>query len=174
MPLLLGDQAVLEHLPSLRAFVASLGVPGRLVEDVAQDVLLAALGGWDRYDGERPLRAWLFGIARNLVRQEWRRWHLDARCRADPVRAALREHDDGLEPLALLIQGEAASALASCLQGLSAPARELVLRHHRDDERIEDIARGQHRPAGTLRMALLRAREALRACLQRRLGARDG
>ena len=43
-----------------------------LVDDLVQDVFLAALGGLHRYAGQSSLRAWLLGIARHKVEDYYR------------------------------------------------------------------------------------------------------
>jgi RNA polymerase sigma-70 factor, ECF subfamily len=43
-----------------------------LVEDVVQDVFLAALGGLSSFLGNAPLRSWLLGIARHKVEAYYR------------------------------------------------------------------------------------------------------
>jgi RNA polymerase sigma-70 factor (ECF subfamily) len=58
-------------------------------EDVASQVFLRALESIDRYDyRNRPLLAWLYTIARNLVNERYRR---DAHRTADSVEAAAIE-----------------------------------------------------------------------------------
>jgi RNA polymerase sigma-70 factor (ECF subfamily) len=55
-------------------------------EDVASQVFLKALESIDRYNyRDRPLMAWLYTIARNLVNERYRR---DARRAALPIEAA--------------------------------------------------------------------------------------
>src|SRR5688500_777235 len=44
-----------------------------LVDDLVQDVFLAALGSLPRFLGNAPLRAWLLGIARHKVEAYYRR-----------------------------------------------------------------------------------------------------
>jgi DNA-directed RNA polymerase specialized sigma24 family protein len=43
-----------------------------LVDDVVQDVFLAALGGLSTFRGTSPLRSWLLGIARHKVESFYR------------------------------------------------------------------------------------------------------
>ncbi len=44
-----------------------------LVEDLVQDVFMAALRGLDRFSGQSALRSWLLGIARHKVEDYYRR-----------------------------------------------------------------------------------------------------
>jgi RNA polymerase sigma factor (sigma-70 family) len=55
------------------ALVRRFGVRGRQdVEDLVHEVLLAAREGLPRYDPRVPVRAWLTGVVRNVVR-DWRK-----------------------------------------------------------------------------------------------------
>ena len=44
-----------------------------LVDDIVQDVFIAALRGLDRFSGQSALRSWLLGIARHKVEDHYRR-----------------------------------------------------------------------------------------------------
>lgn len=44
-----------------------------LVDDIVQDVFMAALRGLDRFSGQSALRSWLLGIARHKVEDHYRR-----------------------------------------------------------------------------------------------------
>lgn len=71
-----------EH-PSLRAFESEfdyltrtlrrLGVSPADLEDLAHEVFLVLYRGWEKYDPERPLRPYLFGIAFRVASNHLRR-----------------------------------------------------------------------------------------------------
>lgn len=162
------DTLVREHLPALRGYLASFGAHVDLIDDIAQDVFLEVLRHRDRYDGARPFRSWLFGIARNLINQEFRRSANHARLRRGLATRVLHEHRDE-EPDEPLIRFEAAGHVRRCLQALSERARELIVLRFREDLSGEEIARRTGLRSGTVRMGLLRARAALHRCLAQRL-----
>lgn len=58
-------EAILEHLPALRAFARSLARNEALADDLVQDTLLRAWSRFDLYTEGTNLRAWLFTILRN-------------------------------------------------------------------------------------------------------------
>ncbi|MCB9752229.1 MAG: RNA polymerase sigma factor [Myxococcales bacterium] len=79
------------------AVLARLGVERGSVDDALQEVFLTAYRRRDSFDGERPLKPWLAGIARRVAFRHRRgrmrarrkldaftRWHVDARL--DPAR----------------------------------------------------------------------------------------
>jgi RNA polymerase sigma-70 factor (ECF subfamily) len=63
-----------------------------LVDDVVQDVFLAALRSLSTFLGNAPLRSWLLGIARHKVEAYYRR----QLCEPEP----LADSGDGAEPVA--------------------------------------------------------------------------
>lgn len=57
--------ALIELLPSLRAFARSLAHNPAQADDLVQDTLVKALANVDRFEPGTNLRAWLFTILRN-------------------------------------------------------------------------------------------------------------
>jgi RNA polymerase sigma factor (sigma-70 family) len=65
---------VSEHADAVYRYVRHRLAPrADLVEDVVQEVFVAALGSLSRFSGVSPLRAWLLGIARHKVEDYYRR-----------------------------------------------------------------------------------------------------
>jgi len=66
-------QFVADHVDPVHAYVKRRLVPrADLVEDVVQEVFLAALASLDRYRGSSSLRSWVLGIARHKVEDFYR------------------------------------------------------------------------------------------------------
>jgi RNA polymerase sigma-70 factor, ECF subfamily len=64
---------VAAHIDALYAYVRyRLSPSADLVDDVVQDVFLAALNGLRAFQGQSSLRAWLIGIARHKVEDVYR------------------------------------------------------------------------------------------------------
>src|SRR5262245_8698224 len=59
------EQATIDFV--VRSLVR-LGAPRSELEDLAQDVMVIALAKLDAFDRERALQPWLWGIARNRLR----------------------------------------------------------------------------------------------------------
>ena len=65
---------VAQHADAIYGYVRHRLAPrADLVDDVVQDVFLAALGGLAGFAGNAPLRSWLLGIARHKVETYYRR-----------------------------------------------------------------------------------------------------
>ena len=82
---------VAAHIDAIYGFVRHRLLPrGDLVDDVVQEVFLAALNGLAAFQGQSSLRTWLIGIARHKVEDVYRQ-----RLRAPN---ALDDIDDRAEP----------------------------------------------------------------------------
>ncbi|MCU0864604.1 MAG: sigma-70 family RNA polymerase sigma factor [Planctomycetes bacterium] len=127
-------------------------------EDLVQGTLLGALEAAGRFDRERPVTPWLFGILHNQARMM--RWR--ARQRPDPTRCAWPEPRD---PAELAADREFATAVANALQQLG-PTYAPVVQLHLDRELPANaIAAQLQRPAGTVRTQVVRGLAMLRQLL---------
>jgi RNA polymerase sigma-70 factor (ECF subfamily) len=142
------------HFDSVYGFLARRVGPdaGR---DLAAETFVQALAGRRRFDPRRgEPRAWLFGIAHNLLRHHYRdeERRLAALARAEPAR------DDAAadEP-----------RLAAALAALSVEERDALLLYAWADLSYDEIAAALAVSVGTVRSRLHRARARLREALTR-------
>jgi RNA polymerase sigma-70 factor (ECF subfamily) len=129
-------------------------------DDLAAETFTTAYANWDRFDAQRPLRPWLYGIAANHLRHHWRREERQLRAYArtgiDPV---LDDLDASLDRADADSQKRAlAKALASVRRG----DREILLLHAWAGLTDAEIAEALSLPAGTVKSRLHRTREQLR------------
>ena len=96
-----------------------------LVEDVVQDIFVAALRGLDRFQGQSTVQSWLIGIARHKVEDYYR-----ARLRA---------------PSNLSDLGDAAIATTA-----SSPRIDERIDHERQRDTVKGGAKLDHRGGGKL------------------------
>ena len=164
------EEIVRLHLPSLRRYLASLGVHTDLIDDLAQDVFLEVLQSLDRYDESRPFRSWLFGIARNLVRREFSKSKREARVRGGVTTQVMSEHrlTAGTEAHSLASM-QAAYALKVCMGKLPDRTRQIIAMRFEGRAKSADIADEMRMTATAVRSVLMRARNALRQCIETRL-----
>ena len=66
-------EAMLEAVPSLRAFAISLCGNVDRADDLVQEALLRALANMDSFQSGTNMSAWLFTILRNEFRTEYRK-----------------------------------------------------------------------------------------------------
>jgi RNA polymerase sigma factor (sigma-70 family) len=157
-----------EHIDAVQRFVARRVPDPHLAADLTADVFLAAI---DSAHGYRPGRvepiAWLYGIARNVVAGERRRFGRESRAgRRLPPIAELIEADD-LARLHARIDAEAASRrLYEAMAGLSEGERavlELVA--------LEELSSGEAARVLGIRPVAARVRlHRARRFMQRELG----
>ena len=66
-------EAVVEHLPAMRAFAASLTRNSAAADDLVQDTIVKAWKNFDKFKPGTYLRAWLFTILRNTFYSDLRK-----------------------------------------------------------------------------------------------------
>jgi len=152
--------------PSVRAFVAAAVRAAADREDVLQQVALTAARRFEEYDPTRPFVAWVLWLAKSRIVDFYR----------SQERQRLVLTDGSLERLAeTLVQRHAEvsprrEALEQCLGSLPQRSRTLVTLRYHDGLKIDQIAATLRSTPGSVRVALFRVREALAACIERRLG----
>lgn len=130
-------------------------------EDVLQEVFVRALRGVAGFDGSRPLRPWLLGIAANRCRTA-----LSRRSRrptpAESVEACV-DPRGGLED-----PDDVIGELERALGRLRPEYRMVFVLYHEQGLPYDEIAESIGRPVGTVKTWLHRARAALAEDLSRR------
>ncbi len=131
-----------------------------MAEDLAAETFARAFAGRRRFEPDRgSVRAWLFGIARNLIRDHRR----DERREMETVRRAsaepLRHAPDNAAQLAERLR------LRASLASLKTEWREIVLLLGIAGLSYEETADLLHIPLGTVRSRYSRARTQLMATL---------
>lgn len=155
--------------PSVRAFVAAAvrGVADR--EDVLQQVALTVARRFEEYDGKRPFVAWALWLAKSRIidfyRSQERHRLVLADGMLDRVAERLAERHGDLPRR---------EALGACLEELPQRSRDLLRLRYDDGLPIDSIAAAARLTPGSVRVTLYRIREALAACIERRLAAEGG
>lgn len=145
-----------QHKDAIYRFAWRLTGASDAADDIAQDVFLVLWRQPDRFDPARgALRAYLLGVARNLLRKRWRdahRWEeLDEeRFVALPVDVERRE---------------TAQIVGDAVRALPPLQREALVLAEYEQLSLEDIARIVDAEVGTVKSRLHRARENLRRML---------
>lgn len=152
--------------PAVAAFLTSVVRDFRERDDLLQEVAVAVLESFDRYDRSRPFVPWAIGIARNRV-GTWLRTRHRARVTFDSV---------AVERLAAAFAAIPADdyrrldRLGECLGLLDGRARKLCELRYRDDLKPAAIAPLVGMTANTVAKALQRVRDRLRECIEREPG----
>ena len=150
----------------LRAYARHLVRSAAEAEDVVQDACVEVLSRPELLQrGDNPA-AYLRGIVR----------HLASRCRSRIERSQPME--DFIDAAWETAQRDAPDAdaevqrLRRCMEQLAPRARALIAQRYEHDADADAIARQHGMTIGGVRMALLRARQTLAACLGRQVGVR--
>jgi RNA polymerase sigma factor (sigma-70 family) len=156
------ELAFREHFAQVYRFIARR-VGAALAEDLAAETFATAFRRRMTFEPRRAsLRAWLYGIAANHVRNHWRAEQhllaLDARLVPEAGPSDTSDAIDQRVAAALL-----APRLAAALAQLSRDQREVLLLFAWAELSHEEIATAMHIAPGTARSRLARARAALRA-----------
>jgi len=157
-----GDQRAFAELyerrePSLYRYALHVSGSRTLAEEVAHEVFLRLIrpdAGFDA--GRGPLEAYLYGMARNLIRVMRR--HQPVEDAGHPV----AEHNI----LGDLIRNERTAALYAALRELPHHYRDAVILCDLEERSYDDVARLMGCPVGTVRSRLHRARMLLAARLK--------
>lgn len=165
-------QLVSTHQGRVRAYIGGTINRHEVVDDLAQEVFLSAYRSLDSYKGEAPFGVWLLGIARHKtlmhLRHEVRRLARETRS-LDLVLSDLRVRVLEADEMLLARREREIAALQRCLERLPASGAELIADRYFRARSIADIARASGKREGTIRMSLLRLRQVLRTCVERRL-----
>jgi RNA polymerase sigma-70 factor (ECF subfamily) len=152
--------------PELRSFAARrLGNAGA-AEDAVQETLLRAWKSADRFDPSRgTLRAWLYGILRNLLVDLARA--RARRPRTTPIVSDVSVATDDIETLL------GSLTMRAALRRLRAEHREVIDLCELRQRPHAEVAQRLGVPVGTIRSRLFYARAAMKQALET-IGADDG
>ncbi len=149
------EHLVRTHEGRLRSFLAARHPDAARVDDLAQEAFIVALRKFGEYDPSRDFWPWIKAIALNLLRNDLRR----SRETAELVDIEADE----------LGEGDTVDALRLCLKELDGAAARMVEARYRDGHEIETIAASEDRSPKAVVVALVRIRQLLRECIERRL-----
>ena len=149
--------------PAVSAFVTSVVRDFRDRDDVLQDVAVAVIESFDRWDAGRPFVSWAIGVARNQVglylrrrRREHQMLEFDPET-IDALQVAFSSVADVGEPRLDLLH--------ECLQSLDGRARTMCELRYQRDLKPAAIAEVVGMSANAVAKSLQRIREQLRECI---------
>lgn len=155
--------------PHVRAFLAAACQENTAVQDLAQEVAMAAWRKRDQFDPHRDFTAWIIGMARFVL----------LRHRRDLARRKVILAPDLVERLAETAIAEAETLdrrrqlLPACREKLGEPARRLLALRLGENLPLAEVAARLGRSHGAVRTAFSRIRDWLRACIEAGLTGQD-
>jgi RNA polymerase sigma-70 factor (ECF subfamily) len=159
----LGELFDIYHLP-VRRFLARLQVPAGDLDDLVQLTFLQVPRAAPRFDPQRSVKGWLFGLATFIVKRHRRSLARITR----KVLALSREPIHATPPTPAEIVGEVESARRAdrALAALSAKKREVFVMVVLEKLPGEAVAQALGIPVGTVWTRLHHARRELQAVLK--------
>ncbi|MEN3940652.1 sigma-70 family RNA polymerase sigma factor [Prosthecobacter sp. SYSU 5D2] len=162
------DRLLADHSASIRLYVRSL-MPGyEGADDLAQETLLKLWEKRDQYAEGTYFKAWAFQFAKFLVMNQRRKLARSPVVLLDDemVEQIDRRWMEMEEPP----MDDQHSALNQCLELLKTEDRQLLHARYATGMSLETYAVQEGTRPGTLKARLFRLRDALRDCIDRRLG----
>jgi RNA polymerase sigma-70 factor (ECF subfamily) len=153
------------HRTPLFRFAWRLTGSAAAAEDIVQECFLAVLDGAGFEGAQGSLRAYLFGITRNLAFRRVRREERESE--------ELPEEESGITPLEGLLSAELSEAVAQAIAALPPLQREAVILFEYEELSLDEIAEATGVETGAVKARLHRAREALRRSLAPLMEARS-
>lgn len=157
------------HQAAVRWYLVRCLRDAAAADDLAQEVFLCAHQNLASFRGVGSLRGWLIGMARNMALQHVRTAVRRRRRESGPLAMRLAEwrlEQATQESIAEEHPRQMFQALQTCLEQLAPESRRVVEEHYFQHQTAEAIARRQGRGAGSVRMMLLRIRNALGDCIR--------
>ena len=147
------------HATNLLGWFQSRTYSGEVAADLVAETFAVAIAEHHRYDVDRgPHGAWLWGIARNLLRQFHRSGAVDARARARLAMRTPSVHDDDLGAIDSAIDAAALrDHLRAALDELSPDAAAAVRARVIEGLPYEEVARRCGCSVGAARVRVSRA-----------------
>lgn len=163
-----GDKAAGERLfaryykPLTRFFVNKVRTTDE-VEELVQRAFMAVLESATRYRGDSSVRTWVFGIARNLLRQFYDQRRREAGRRADEE-VSVADFDAPGASTALRAKAEQ-RLLLRALRTLPLETQVMLELFYWEDMKSREIGEVLGMPEGTVRSKLRKARSDLEQAL---------
>ena len=150
--------------PVVSAFVGAVVRDFSTRDDILQEIAVAVLESYDRYDASKSFQAWALGIARNQIRIYLRRQKRELLTFDEQVIGNLVDSFN-----APAGPRRSLEHLQSCLGKLDVKAIELLQLRYSENLKPAAIAERVNANANSISKGLQRIRDVLRACIRRQM-----
>jgi len=138
----------------VRRFIHRLTGDPDTADDLLSQTFLEAARSWEQFRGRSSREAWLFGIARNVVRRDWRRERIR---HTEPL-----VHEPPVVDSTANEEQEELACMRSAIRELPDKLRQTLTLRLTDEMSYEEIAAALGVPIGTVRSRLHEAVRQLR------------
>ena len=155
--------SITENRSRIMAMIVAMVRDFEVAEDLFQETVLEILKSESRFDPTRSFTPWACGIAKNVVRQYWRRQQKEptgalADIMADLAMVSTEGEDE--------LWRHERVALRRCLQKLPDRMRKLLLLRYGHNCKGQELAERASFRQGSIRTTLARLRAQLRTCIE--------
>jgi len=134
-------------------------------EDLCQEVFLRTFRLLKRYNGSTPIKYWVLGIARNVLREFVRKVRRRKEVAWAELCLDLEETIETENPYEDILP-----LLPVCTLQLTEAARDALNLRYMVGLKLQDIAEKMGRSLGAVKVLMHRARQILRRCIQKNIG----
>lgn len=163
-------EIVRRYEPSIKGFLHKRLKDDERVQDLTQDTFLRVHRARDRYDASRKFSTWIYTIASNLLKNEYRNrsrrretafsdLRKDTAQQSAPARPVEFE-SDGPDPERVAYQRELREAIHDAIGRMDEHHRVPFVMREVEDRTYEEISEAIGVPVGTVKSRLFRARNA--------------
>ncbi len=166
-------EIVTRYEPQIKGFLHKRLKDEERVQDLTQDTFLRVHRARDRYDSSRKFSTWIYTIASNLLKNEYR----NRSRRRETVFADLRKQDamsastprpiefesDMADPERIAYQGELRDAIDRTIERMDEHHRIPFVMREVEDRTYEEISEAIGVPVGTVKSRLFRARSSFQS-----------
>ena len=159
----------------LYAYVRHRLADDAAAEDITQDVFVAVFKKPKDFAAQSKFSTWLCAIAKFKTADWWRRQKRQLPLDDVGEDVLENEPDPNWDFVARLEAAQDSEALRYCIDRLPADHRETIFWVYHQDASVDEVARRQDCPEGTVKSRLFNARKRLRDCVSRWIeGGRHG
>lgn len=134
------------------------------IDDLIQKTFLGCIESRGSFRGESSFRAFIFGVARNVLGKHWR---AKARDRLEFDGDEVSVHELGASPSSAYARDQEQLMLLDALRRIPLEYQIVLELHYWEEMRVDDIAIVLEVPPGTVKSRLFRARRMLRHAIER-------
>ena len=156
-------ELILQHEYAVRMCIRVMGIREGYVDDLAQETFILAYKKFHTYDQTRSLRAWLLGLAKNLVLNERRKTGRRNRLLSEKYSILVSENYE--QTVEVVTEEHDINVLNKCLEKLPDNHRKMIQLKYFKDMNSSEIGETMNKGASNIRHMLRRVLESLKVCV---------
>ncbi|MBU5213283.1 RNA polymerase sigma factor [Heyndrickxia oleronia] len=155
------ENFVITHGKALLNYIYSLMKHWELAEDIYQETLIAAYIGYDSFEHRSSFKNWLFKIALNKCKDEWKRQKVKYRYLEEKM-DVIEQNEVQDETEKMVLEKVLHENLIKKINELPSRYQQSLLLYYFYDCSMKDISQRTSMPLSTVKTHLKRGKERLR------------